>query len=107
MGEVPLFSIRFLAIEGKKNTKHLLNWVVLGVLSWLFCKLFFFLMNLFLEAREVFPTCSTACLVVASQDPSGVLCPVLGSPVQESWRATGKSPAEGYKDDEGTGASLL
>jgi len=38
---------------------------------------------------------------------SGVLCPVLGFPLQERWRATGESPAEGYKDDEGTGTSLL
>lgn len=35
-----------------------------------------------------------------------VLCPVLGSTVQERQRTTRKSPAEGYKDDKGTGASL-
>ena len=38
---------------------------------------------------------------------SGVLCPVLGSALQERWRATGESPAESYKDGEGTGTSPL
>jgi len=31
----------------------------------------------------------------------------LSFPVQERWRATGESPAEGYEDDEGTGTSPL
>ena len=42
-----------------------------------------------------------------SEAPSAVLCPVLGSPIQGRWRATGESPAERYEDEEGTGASLL
>jgi len=42
-----------------------------------------------------------------SEASSGVLRPVLGSPVRERWGAAGESPAEGYKDGEGTGASLL
>ena len=38
------------------------------------------------------------------------LSPTLSSsglPLQERWRPTGESPAEGYEDEEGTGASLL
>ena len=38
---------------------------------------------------------------------SGVLCPVLGSLVQEKQGATGMSPVEGHKDDEGPGASPI
>ncbi|PKU48575.1 hypothetical protein llap_1111 [Limosa lapponica baueri] len=52
--------------------------------------------------REVilFPFCP-------GEAPSGVLCPVLGSPIQEGQATAGEGTAEGYKDDEGPGASLL
>lgn len=36
-----------------------------------------------------------------------ILCPLVGSLVQERQETTGESLAEGYKDDEGTGAPLL
>jgi len=46
-------------------------------------------------------------LLSPTEAPCGVLCPVLGSSLQERGEATGESPARGYKDGEGTGTSLL
>ena len=36
---------------------------------------------------------------------SGVLCSVLGSPVQEKQGTSGENPAEGHRDDERPGVS--
>ena len=53
--------------------------------------------NVASRSREVIlPLCS---------DLVGLPCPGLGSPVQERRGPTGVSPAKGYTDDEGTGAS--
>jgi len=40
-------------------------------------------------------------LICPGETTSAVLCPVLGSPVQERQGTSRKSPAEGHKDDEG------
>ena len=59
-----------------------------------------------LEHLSLLPNPSSR-LQGAGKYSSEVLCPVLGSPLQERWRATGESPAEGYKNDEGTRTSPL
>ncbi|PKU44831.1 rna-directed dna polymerase from mobile element jockey- hypothetical protein [Limosa lapponica baueri] len=46
-------------------------------------------------------------LFCPGEAPSGVLSPVLGSPVQEGQGTAGESPTEGYKDDQGKIAPLL
>lgn len=39
--------------------------------------------------------------------PSGVMCPLLGSPVQERYRLIGANPAEGRENYYGIGASII
>lgn len=46
-------------------------------------------------------------LLRAEDAASGVLCLVLGSPVQEGQEITGDGPAKGYEKGKRTGASLL
>lgn len=45
-------------------------------------------------------------LLCPGEAASGVLCPVLRSPIQQRQGTTGKGPAEGYKDVWETGTSL-
>lgn len=46
-------------------------------------------------------------LFYSIEGESVVLCPVVGSPVQEKQGTFSESPAKGYRGNEGTGAFLL
>jgi len=46
-------------------------------------------------------------LLCPGETTPAVLSPVLGSSVQERWGTSRGSTAQGYKDDEGPGASPL
>ena len=48
------------------------------------------------------PLCSAPC-----ETPSGVLCPGLGHPAQEGFRADGAGPEEGHEDGKRAGVPLL
>ncbi|PKU42233.1 hypothetical protein llap_7463 [Limosa lapponica baueri] len=46
-------------------------------------------------------------LLCPGEAASGVLCPVLGSPIQEGQVTAGEGTAKGYEDNSGTRTSLL
>ena len=46
-------------------------------------------------------------LLCTGEAASGVLCPVLGFSVQQTQGSLRRSPVEGHKDYEGSGASLF
>ena len=46
-------------------------------------------------------------LLCPDEDTSGLLCPVLGSSVQERYQTSRDSPVEGHKDDEWSAVSPL
>lgn len=46
-------------------------------------------------------------LLHSGEPPPGVLCPALGSPVQEGHGPVRACPEEGHEDGQGAGAPLL